>query len=67
MQARYVLSQIPNKGADPDHPVDKFPIIVFLRDTFNPVASAWHFAESRQAANEYERTLRQQLAEGRAS
>jgi len=47
--------------------VDKFPIIVFLRDTFNPVASAWHFAESRQAANEYERTLRQQLAEGRAS
>lgn len=51
--AEYAGSVIDNQGADPDYPVERYPVLVFFRCLSNPLASVWRFCESRPAAESF--------------
>lgn len=61
--AHYSIVIIPNKGADPQHPADAWPFIVFVRCHFNPLASAWTFAHTQADADAKQAELAAHLAE----
>jgi hypothetical protein len=49
----YRASVLPNQGTDLDFPADRYPVVLFIRDLANPLASGWKYAESQEQAEQW--------------